>query len=363
MKSFLSQGRTFRELERYLHNDQWMHLKGDLATSLRLCRPICFYLDAVDEFYEAAPQPWLSCQAGLFFAIMELLRDERFGGRLHIFAALRDAVILRVVRSEHGLRHLHERYVRILEWDRKSIMLLLEQKIENLDAQLKRSLNSKAPVERWLGRSVQRIPTRNRDEPITQYLLRHTRLLPRDIIIMGNILCTEMAREHWFPEMSSDADPIRDGVRAASINFGNELLSRCASYLMADMMPDDAIRDGYESVYLEKTAGLHNAVVKDLQRFLRSEAKFERVSARKLGELSKKGAGYFGKEVDIIQALWLNGLIGYLSSGEQKCSVFYSHRDAGDLQMPMHRQTYLFHSCLIDSVGIRAKGASTVQCP
>jgi hypothetical protein len=362
LKHFLQRDRTFHDIDRYLHSDKWAHLKEDLKTAFRQSRPVCFYLDAVDEYYEAAPRLWLECQVGLFLAVMELLRDERFSSRLHVFVCLRDAVILRVLRSEHSTRYVNERYVRILEWDYKATRILLEHKIGQLPTELLTKPGLQNPVERWLGQSDRFVETRGQSEAITQYLLRHTRLLPRDVIIQGNILCHELAIAGWFPDLSDGADPIREGVSAASSRFGRELLDRCAQHILADMMPEDAAQRGYSSTYLQKAAGLHEDVLTKLRTFLAEDVKVERFSNRRLVQLEIRAAATFASDTDVMSALWLNGLIGFVDSAKSGCGVFYSHRHAHDLFLPKGKKEFVLHSCLIDSVGIRPRGGPVVQC-
>ena len=108
------------------------------------CKPIYFYLDAVDEEFSHAPMYWLRCQEGLFYQVMRLLRDHRLGGRLHVVVCIRDIVMSSVYRSEHAPRYYNEPHIRVLTWDRGSLLYLLEHKLQRLPQLLlmRRSANS-----------------------------------------------------------------------------------------------------------------------------------------------------------------------------------------------------------------------------
>jgi hypothetical protein len=63
--------------------------------------------------------------------------------------------------------------------------------------------------------------------------------------------------------------------------------------------------------------------------------------------------GEFDSSTDLSSVLWQNGLLGYVEAkGEAR---FYSHADMDQFSLPMAR-SYVFHPCVIDSVGISSVG-------
>ena len=72
---------------------------------------------------------WLKCQEGLFYQVMRLLRDQKRGGRLHVVICIRDIVMSSVYLSEHAPRYYNEPHIRVLTWNRDSLLYLLEQKL------------------------------------------------------------------------------------------------------------------------------------------------------------------------------------------------------------------------------------------
>src|ERR1700749_2486760 len=100
---------------------------------------------------------WLKCQEGLFYQVMRLLRDHKLGGRLHVVICIRDIVMSSVYRSEHAPRYYNEPHIRILSWDRGSLLYLLEQKLRRLPPSLlmRRAARGSPTVSDWLRRRAE----------------------------------------------------------------------------------------------------------------------------------------------------------------------------------------------------------------
>ena len=73
---------------------------------------------------------------GVFYQVMRLLRDHKLGGRLHVVVCIRDIVMSSVYRSEHAPRYYNEPHIRVLTWDRSSLLYLLGQKLQRLPPSL-----------------------------------------------------------------------------------------------------------------------------------------------------------------------------------------------------------------------------------
>ena len=168
----------------------WDDFEDLLGEAMRACPPVFFYLDGVDEEFSSAPLYWLQCQKGLFYEVMALLRDTRLGGKLHIVVSIRDIVFSSILRSEHAPRYIGEPHIRLLNWTDESLYFFLERKLEALgDEYFASGPPDVRSCETWLGcRSLDGEPDR---ENVADYLLRHTRLIPRDVVSLGNALCAE----------------------------------------------------------------------------------------------------------------------------------------------------------------------------
>src|SRR6201996_553566 len=189
VRDIITQRQTAHQLSAYLDDPLWDDLEDLLGEVLSHCKPIYFYLDAIDEEFGHAPMYWLKCQEGLFLQVMRLLRDHKLGGRLHVVICIRDIVMSSIYRSEHAPRYYNEPHIRVLTWDRGSLLYLLEQKLRRLPPSLlmRRAAGSSPTIGDWLGGNG-RWTEPGATGTTGDYLLSHTRLIPRDIISLGNEL-------------------------------------------------------------------------------------------------------------------------------------------------------------------------------
>ena len=96
---------TARSFSRYFDHPAWAELASTINDVIDSMPPIYFFIDSVDEEYASAPMYWLQCQKGLFYRAMRFLRDQHFGGRLHVIVCVRDHVMASVLRGEHQNRY------------------------------------------------------------------------------------------------------------------------------------------------------------------------------------------------------------------------------------------------------------------
>jgi hypothetical protein len=352
LRAIINGHNNARQLTAYVEDPAWDDLEDVLAEVLRTCPPVFFYLDAVDEEFSHAPMYWLRCQMGLFHQVMRFLRDPRLGGRLHIVISIRDIVMSAVYRSEHAPRYYDEPHIRILGWTKESVEYLLLEKLRRLDRSYLMAPGSFAnPVEEWLGTPVVNNQARGVHERVTDYLLRHTRLIPRDVVSLGNAVCAEIIRQKAAGRTEIPQADLRAVVARASKRFGDSQLAQASNQVAADTMPPDAARNEYTEVYtstLEYLTGIDQQV-RDIIR----EVGQDRFSREELELVSMQADGKFDSATSLPSVLWQNGLLGYVEAGGE--ARFYSHADMDQFDLPMARG-YVFHPCVIDSVGIDGVG-------
>jgi len=341
-----------KEFNRYINNSKWNQLEYLIGEILKSTPPIYFYIDAVDEEYAHAPMYWLRSQKGLFYQTMRYLRDAKFGGRLHIFICIRDHVLSSVYRSEHAMRYVNEPHIRILKWDLKSSKYLLIAKLGKLDYKYFMKTGDEKSVENWLGTKKIHNVVRNLDEPLVDYILRHTRLLPRDIIQMGNELCNIVIRSK-SEDLSNINTKIIETVGNISRRLGNEAISICSNQLLSDLIPERAALHNYSSLYTSSKE-FANDVKNKFKKVIKSIGK-DRFSETDLDRAQNNANEIFEQEVNIFSILWINGLLGYVSE-EHEAPKFFSEGYLDDFHFPRGQKEYVFHSILIDSVNIKAIG-------
>lgn len=385
-------GRTLHE---YLAHEDWEAIEKRLAQHLVDCPPVCFYLDAVDEEFRHAPMHWLMCQKGLFYQVMRFLRGQ-LGGRLHIVISIRDLVYSSVMQTEHMTRYIEEQHIRILEWNLESISYLLQAKVSQLDSSYYLGgENARTPLGMWLGMDeIKNARGRGVREGIEAYLLRHTRLIPRDIVILLNSLHLEASAAKQEERQLED-EKVRKVVSDSARLFGIEQVAIAGNQLAISELPVEAVEQDFTEIYtgehpdgieeeissgiefieeerryeyrgldvyegdnivLKASAAYQRGIVDRLTQLIR-DMKVDRFSGREFNQVIELAERYF-PEARALSVLWQNGLLGYTDGAvEDGHPIFYSATHADPLDIPTGKPGYLLHPCLIDALGIQSWGA------
>ena len=348
VRDIINERQTGHQLSTYLDDPLWDDLEDLLGEVVGQCRPIYFYLDAVDEEFSHAPMYWLKCQEGLFYQVMRLLRDHRLGGRLHVVVCIRDIVMSSVYRSEHAPRYYNEPHIRVLTWDRGSLLYLLGQKLQRLPPSLlmRRAASGPPTIGDWLGVNGH-WPGPDGDETIEDYLLGHTRLIPRDIISLGNELSEEVLRQKQAGREGLPPTALAGVVQRCAKRFGDSQLAQCANQISSDLMPENAALHNYSELFTSTQAYI-SGVQEDVRSFVRLIG-VDRFSRADLVALQEVADLHFEKATNLASVLWQNGLLGYVDEAGRR--RFYSMGDVEQFHFPPDVDTYVLHPCLAHAVG------------
>jgi hypothetical protein len=348
VRDVINQRQTAHQLSSYLDDPLWDDLEDLLGEVVGQCKPIYFYLDALDEEFSHAPMYWLKCQEGLFYQVMRLLRDHKLGGRLHVVVCIRDIVMSSVYRSEHAPRYYNEPHIRVLTWDRSSLLYLLQRKLQRLPSSLlmRRATTGPPTIRDWLGVDGH-WPGPDGDGPLEDYLLSHTRLIPRDIISLGNDLNEEVLRQKHAGHDSLSPEALARVVQRCAKRFGDSQLAQCANQISSDLMPKNAALHDYSELFTSTQAYI-SGVQEEVRSFVRMIG-VDRFSRGDLGALQEVADQHFEQATDLPSVLWQNGLLGYVDeSGRRR---FYSMGDVEQFHFPPEVDTYVLHPCLVYTVG------------
>jgi Protein kinase domain len=339
---------TAHQLSTYLDDPLWDDLEDLLGEVICQCKPVYFYLDGVDEEFGHAPMYWLKCQEGLFYQVMRLLRDHKLGGRLHVVVCIRDIVMSSVYRSEHAPRYYNEPHIRVLTWDRNSLLYLLQQKLRRLTPSLlmRRPTEGPPTIRDWLGVNGQWLGP-DGDGTIENYLLGHTRLIPRDIISLGNELNEEVLRQKQAGQEGLPPVALQRVVQRCAKRFGDAQLAQCANQISSDLMPENAALHNYSELFTS-TQSYISGVQEALRSFVRMIGvdRFPRADLEALQEVADL---HFEQTTDLASVLWQNGLLGYIDEAGGR--RFYSMGDIDEFHLPPDVGTYVLHPCLVYTVG------------
>jgi tRNA A-37 threonylcarbamoyl transferase component Bud32 len=348
VRDIINERQTAHQLSAYLDDPLWDDLEDLLGEIIGQCKPIYFYLDAVDEEFSHAPMYWLKCQEGLFYQVMRLLRDHRLGGRLHVVVCIRDIVMSSVYRSEHAPRYYNEPHIRVLTWDRGSLLYLLGQKLQRLPPSLlmRRATSGPPTIHDWLGINGH-WQGPDGDTAIEDYLLSYTRLIPRDIISLGNELSEEVLRAKQAGHDGLPAAALAAVVQRCAKRFGDSQLAQCANQISSDLMPQGAALHDYSELFTSTQAYI-SEVQEDVRSFVRliGVDRFPRGDLEALQEVADL---HFERATNLASVLWQNGLLGYIDEAGRR--RFYSMGDVEQFHLPPDVGTYVLHPCLVHAVG------------
>jgi Protein tyrosine and serine/threonine kinase len=361
VRDIINERHTAHQLSTYLDDPLWDDLEDLLGEVVGHCKPIYFYLDAVDEEFSHAPMYWLKCQEGLFYQVMRLLRDHRLGGRLHVVVCIRDIVMSSVYRSEHAPRYYNEPHIRVLNWNHDSLLYLLGQKLQRLPPSLlmRRGASGPPTIRDWLGVDGS-WPGPDGDGKIEDYLLGHTRLIPRDIISLGNELSEEVLRQKQAGCDGLSPAALAAVVQRCAKRFGDSQLAQCANQISSDLMPENAALYDYSELFTSTQAYI-SGVHEDVRSFVRMIG-VDRFSRGDLEALQEVADLHFEKPTNLASVLWQNGLLGYVDEGGRR--RFYSMGDVEEFHLPPEVGTYVLHPCLAYAVGgIRHVPAGSAGAP
>ena len=340
---------TAPQFIKYLDNPRWIEIEHTLGEILHDLPPLYFFCDSIDEEYAHSQQYWSRCQKGLFYHNMRLSRDKVFGGRLHIIISIRDHVLSSVFRSEHQTRFRNDPRIFLLDWSYESIKHFLIKKIEDLpdSVLIDTSLIKNDPLKCWLGHNTIFNPYTKTKETLDHFFQRHIRTSPRDIIILGNSLCTESNRAKLQGLRSVPIGVIKDRVLQVAKVIGTEQIAICGNHIASHGLTSSVTRGKNSNIEFIRSFDDR------IRRFIRSVGKFKFTFAE-LMAVAPIAQELFGMDADFIfSMLWRNGLIGYRKKDAPPYDHnFYSMNLIDDLYLPQNHTEYIFHPSVAYAVGV-----------
>ncbi len=334
---------TSNKCNQMLEAPEWITLKSTLGSLLRKLPVIYMFLDSIDTEYEHAPMHWCICQKGLFYAVMELLQSQRFGERLHIIMAMRNNVFNNILRSEHSTKFSQESHVFCLDWSFENIKYFLKEKIKKLGNCYfinRQNTDEEKNIFTWLGVTTIYNPNRDINEDIISYIVRHTRLVPRDVIIICNQL--SKAKRNLDTNPNFDVSKyIRDTIEKNSTLFGDELITICAKNISANQLPKNAGKDKYAEAFIA-TDPYQVGSYEKLKKVLKTISS-DRILVRELFQIEQHANDIFEAETFISDVLWQNGALGYIDNDGFAC--YFSQHSTVDQKIP-EKEVYIFRSCI-----------------
>lgn len=348
---------TTYKANQFLDDVVWFCLEMDIRDIIKYSPEIYILLDSVDEEYEHAPAFWLQCQKGLFYAGMQFLEGSIFGEKLHIVASMRTNVFASVIRSEHSTKYVKESHILYLNWNYSNICSFLSEKIKNLsDCYFMKDLSGLKKEDRdictWLGVDKIHNLARKIEEDIQTYIIRHTRLTPRDIVIVCNHLA-EIKKTFNSDKTLDIEEYIRHIVHEDAKLFGDELITVCTKQLNSSFMTSDIGRYNAAEGFIANDI-FRESSRKKIKNIMQS-IEGDRLTYEQIQSLDKKIDAVFQQECFFSDILWQNVALGYVDEHSDKVIYFTRHLEV-EPALPRNKQVYVLKTCLLDALNITKVG-------
>lgn len=345
--------RNLQSLLMFLDQARTSEIEADISVILHNFGTIHFMIDGLDEFAWADPKGWLDIQVGLFNTTFLLSTVRRYTQYLKLSISLRNYVFTRAAQSTH-IDRARSHIIR-LTWDAAAARTFLDRRLSKLaGGNFARSelLSQPRPLAAWLGFEQVNSGRRNVSEDVEQYLLRHSRLSPRNLVEVFNSLCAaQNARERLGTCL--DADEFKSIVEDQARSVASLALKVCAEELLANLpnLADQrrkTLAPEYEISEISSKIALCIAECNNevIDRNTCSTVLIAGLS-KKLGYQEDDEFSEVCKDVEAI--LWRSGLFAYRQSGEDGSRWLFSWSsiDLGPAGQPLLAREIGFHSCLI----------------
>ncbi len=370
----------------YLEHPKWPELKSYVADLVRKSREVSFYIDSIDEEFDDAPALWAICQLGLFYAVFQTFSERELFAKIHVVIALRDIVFDSVMRTEHSSRNISNSHIRHLIWDQVTVRRFLIEKIRRLESRYLARPEidvNEDPFGAWLGFTNVQNVKRSIVEPVSDYILRHSRMIPRDIVVMGNEIFLESARRRLQGKVFGEPS-LRKAVNSASLRFGEESLLICinealmsADY-MASILQDSKqelpMSDADDPKSARALIGNMRNVVKDqlksMVMFLDRKEQFthseliQAMSAAGLISTDRAGPIFGGLGDDVYRfdnIMWRHGLLAFRDDQANIARWRYNWRGASDARIiRSDANLYGFHASLVSYFDLKVNDENPV---
>ena len=187
-------------------------------------------------------------------------------------------------------------------------------------------------------------------ERVEDHLIRHTRMIPRDVISLGNALAREILRHRKAGRDRLPDAALRDVVaRCAKRYRATSSLAQCADPISSDLMPSTAGRYEFTGVYTGDQAYISGVV--DQMRSLIRLMKVDQFPPVRPGRAARDRQPLL-RERDRRRL----GALAERSAGLRRRSrlqeAYYTLGDVEEFQLPSDVEIYVLHPCLVSSVGL-----------
>ena len=332
-------------------------LERFISGLMRRTGPIHYLLDGFDEFEEGKPGVWLDIQLGLFWLAFRLNTTRTHLRQVFLTVAVRESVLVAASQSQHADRFDFGESMMLLTWSKEAARVFLRSLLSKIKAKpfwKSRRIGDREPEVDWLGIASINL-NRPKTEPLIDYLVRHTRCTPRDLISVGNQLASTM--NHATPEERCDPRTIDRAMRIVCEDIATKALRGAAEDLMRDarfVRIDELSDDQKRQAALEFVRQLLIKLIERVGAEVSEHNDFRSCTQEILTDMLDEPPEQAHVDA-VLLALWRNGLIGYLAGkqSDRIWSYIWSNPNKPEMDGPRSGSKIGFHPALFDLVKLR----------
>ena len=337
-------------------------LEHDVTSLLHQFGHVHYIIDGLDELAWSDLTGWLDVQRGLFKCIFLMSGVGKTTQYLMTTISIRNYVYNRSTQDPHADRT--DAHLVKLNWDRLAAEKFLNQRlIASQNGRFARShlLSSDRPLANWLGFSEVSPETRGEAETVEQYLLRHTRLSPRNIVDALNRIAAALndAEENQAEFTVIDysriiAELAREVAKRMLVTTAEEIVATIPGIEKVLATRQDEARVQGEYIInmvadeLEVAISMVEDEVIDRSKF---NSFLELICDFSVGTATETQRTQVCKDIEGI--LWRSGLVAYTDSGRKSWKFSWAEGEFGFSRPSSAAVMIGFHSALIDLCGLK----------
>ena len=190
------------------------------------------------------------------------------------------------------------------------------------------------------------------EEDIETYIIRHTRLTPRDIVIVCNHLA-DIKKIYSGDEQIDVEEFIRHIVHEDAKLFGDELITVCTKQLNSSFMSLEIGRYNATEGFIANDVFRESSrkKIKEVLQTIESD----RLTYEEICSLDEKIDSLFEQKCFFSNILWQNIALGYFDENSGKVIYFTRHLEVEPI-LPRKKKTYVLKTCLLDALDITRVG-------
>jgi len=342
-------------------------LEKDVRALLQQYGGVHYLIDGLDEFSLADPRGWSALQVGLFKAIFLMASLSKNSQYLKVTIAIRNYVHS-IITSEDPHYDRAKSDVAILNWDKVAAKAFLESclnKIANGNFADSDKLLADRPFANWLGFDDIKISSRNMNEDVEEYFLRHTRLTPRHIVEAINTICKEknIARNR---NTAFSVNDFKEAISEQAYGHGKAMFKHAAEELRAQL---EEIEIEHSKELRKKSTKTQNTTLADRLEEVVAYCGDEVIEMDYLDLVIHdkffngsdiKSPEYKAQREIIKNVMWRSAIFAYKKNEEENWKFCWSKGELG-LAGPKRRASFVgFHSTLIDVCDLKVKNHGTI---